>query len=63
VHYEPVITTIEFGRCGLYKDTDGKVGYAAGARFDQTKCGDGGAWFSPKKRKAVYIPYEEDPIK
>ena len=59
-HFKPTLVggvPKEFGKCSLYLDHDtGKLGYADGARIDQTKCGAGAAWFSPKKKKIVYIP-------
>ena len=57
-HFTPILlhTTKEFGKCALYTDCDGKVGYADGARIDQTKCGQGATWFEEKKqKKTVFI--------
>jgi hypothetical protein len=62
VHFEPIILRLpqEFGRCKQYKDDSGKIGYADGARIDQSKCGQGAVWFHPKKRNATYIVPKEE---
>jgi len=58
-HFKPILiggTTKDFGKCGIYIDEEtGRHGYANGSRLDQTKCGDGATWFSPKKKKIAFI--------
>jgi hypothetical protein len=61
-HFKPMLvgSIKNFGRCSLYKEPDGKIGYADCARIDQFKCGPGAAWFTPKKKKTIFILNDED---
>ena len=59
-HFKPILLrfTHEFGKCDLYKNEDGKIGYAECARLDQTKCGQGASWFEPKHKppaEAIFV--------
>ena len=57
VHFKPsLVGSIKnYGKCSLYKDSDGKIGFADCARIEQSKCGQGAAWFRPKEKKTVFI--------
>ena len=54
-HFKPILlrSTQEFGKCSLYTDQNGTVGYADAARLDQNKCGQGATWLEPKKTKGT----------
>ena len=62
-HFKPIIVggvSKDFGKCAVYFDEDtNRHGYANGARIDQSKCGPGAVWFSPKVKKVVYIAENE----
>jgi hypothetical protein len=56
-HFKPILlrSTKEFGKCSLYKDNEGTVGYADAARIDQGKCGDAATWLEPKTPKKTVV--------